>query len=270
MLPLAKLAALLPLLASQCMAQSFTISNGQIFTPGFAIVNAPQPGTPLGGDDLHISLDVTANGRLNLPPYVEDSPSQIRNISVFLYSYTTGRNFTVAHPSQGNDSAALGDIMAQEDGSTVKHINWKWPDCLIGDGQPRDLDSDRGIYNISIRQNFRLNDEDHYTIFDLPISVTNRIEDLGGDRPSCDELDNDMIALEDIDAASANAVGVLFAPGDSTQVEAVFPEDDPENGLGGSRREGTPADGLGGAGSLDWRGAARWACLAALAGALTL
>lgn len=29
--------------------QDFTIINGQIFTPGLAIVDAPQPGTPEGG-----------------------------------------------------------------------------------------------------------------------------------------------------------------------------------------------------------------------------
>lgn len=29
--------------------QNFTIINGQIFTPGLAIVDAPQPGTPEGG-----------------------------------------------------------------------------------------------------------------------------------------------------------------------------------------------------------------------------
>ena len=51
MLSRAKLAALLPLVSSGA-AQSFTISNGQIFTPGFAVVNAPQPGTPLGGGML--------------------------------------------------------------------------------------------------------------------------------------------------------------------------------------------------------------------------
>ena len=46
------LIALLPLLATPALAQlnfNFTIANGQIYTPGFAILNAPQPGTPLGG-----------------------------------------------------------------------------------------------------------------------------------------------------------------------------------------------------------------------------
>lgn len=98
--------------------------------------------------------------------------------------------------------------------------------------------------------------------------MTNSIE-KDDDRPSCDDLDNDLMAPEDIDVASANAVGVLFAPGDSTEVEATFPDDD-EDGLGGSRPEAGPEDGLGGAGSLDWRGGARWVCLAALAGAVFL
>ncbi|KAF9761569.1 hypothetical protein IL306_003774 [Fusarium sp. DS 682] len=108
--------------------------------------------------------------------------------------------------------------MAQEPGSTVKHINWMWPGCLVGDGKPEG-DSDRGVYNISIRQNFRLNGDDHYTIFDIPINVTNSIPE-DDDRPSCDELSNEMLSPEEIDAEAANKVGVLFAPGDSTELDA--------------------------------------------------
>lgn len=40
---------LLALVASRGSALVFTESNGQIFTPGFAVLDAPQPGTPLGG-----------------------------------------------------------------------------------------------------------------------------------------------------------------------------------------------------------------------------
>lgn len=43
------LAACLAGIVTQAAALNFTISNGQIFTPGFAILDAPQPGTPLGG-----------------------------------------------------------------------------------------------------------------------------------------------------------------------------------------------------------------------------
>ncbi|KAF5718499.1 short-chain dehydrogenase reductase [Fusarium globosum] len=199
------------LLAARVLGLNFTISNGQIFTPGFVVLDAPQPNTPLGGD-------VTANGKLPLPPHDEDDDNQIFSIDMFLYSYMTGRNLTISNGTATANNASLGEIMVQEPGSTVKHINWVWPDCLVGDGKPEG-DSDRGVYNISIRQNFRLNGDDHYTIFDVPINVTNSIPE-DDDRPSCDELSNDILSTEEIDAEAANKVGVLFAPGDSTELEA--------------------------------------------------
>lgn len=75
-----------------------------------------------------------------------------------------------------------------------------------------------------------------------------------------------MMAPEDIDMSSTQAVGVLFAPGDSTVVEAVLPDEfDGENGLGGQKPEATPEDGIGAAGSLDWRSGAHWLSLLSLA-----
>jgi hypothetical protein len=206
----------LVLFISKTVASDFTVAGGQIFTPGFAILNAPQPGTPLGGDTIEVALDVSANGRLSLPPYEDDSSSRIHNISIFLYSYDTGRNFTISNGTASEDGAVLGDIMLSEPGSTVKHVKWRWPDCLVGDGQPTG-ESDRGAYNISIRQSFRLNDEDHYTIFDVPISVTNNIDSTEFN-PSCDAVDNPLLSPEEIDAETANSVGVLFAPGDATTI----------------------------------------------------
>ncbi len=41
--------------ARMASAVNFTIANGQIYTPGLVIVDAPQPGTPLGGG-LSLSL----------------------------------------------------------------------------------------------------------------------------------------------------------------------------------------------------------------------
>jgi hypothetical protein len=58
--------------------------------------------------------------------------------------------------------------MAQEPGSTVKHVNFEWPDCLTGDGKDT-TGTARGDYNISIHQNYRLNGSNFYTIFNLPI-----------------------------------------------------------------------------------------------------
>jgi hypothetical protein len=82
---------------------------------------------------------------------------------------------------------------------------------------------------ISIRQNFRLNGEDHYTIFDVPISVTNKIEFVGNN-PACDSVDNPLLTPEEIDSATANSVGVLFAPGDATVVQQST--GDGKDGLG--------------------------------------
>ncbi len=172
---------LLSICVSRVLTLDFVVAGGQIFTPGFAVLDAPQPGTPLGGgkfhlapssrarppprlspsltrprlicigpDTIEVALDVSANGRLSLPPYAEDSPSRIHNITIFLYSYETGRNFTVTNGTAAADGASLGDIMSSEPGSTVKHVKWTWPDCLVGDGRPETSDSDRGAYNVRI------------------------------------------------------------------------------------------------------------------------
>lgn len=49
MVTVSRLLAPLLFLAGQSLAGNFTISNGQLFTPGFVVLNAPQPDTPLGG-----------------------------------------------------------------------------------------------------------------------------------------------------------------------------------------------------------------------------
>lgn len=103
--------------------------------------------THLHTDLIEVALDVSTNGKLPLPPYPEDSPSLIHKIDIFLYSYVTGRNFTITNGTASANNASLGDIMFQEEGSTVKHVKWTWPDCLVGDGQPKG-DSDRGVYNV--------------------------------------------------------------------------------------------------------------------------
>lgn len=168
-----------------------------------------------------------------------------------MYSFDTGRNFTVSNGTASSNNASLGEIMAQEPGSTVKHVKWTWPACLAGDGKLTTTDSDRGNYNISIRQNFVMNGTAFYTIFDVPIAVTNSIPDSIS-RPQCDALNNPLLTPEQINASAANSVGVLFAPGDSQVVQVKL--DKAEGGQG-----------LGGAGMLSWRSGAEWLCLVTLA-----
>lgn len=193
-----------------------------------------------------MAIDVSADGVLPLN-VASDSPSNIHNITMFMYSYDTGRNFTMSNGTVTN--ATVGPIMTQEPGSTVKHVKWTWPSCLAGDGQPSTADSDRGIYNISIRQNFRLNGTDYYTIFDLPISVTNSI-DNSTSRPDCDAVNNPLLTPEQINATIANRVGILFAPGDSQIVQVKLNASDPS----------AEGQGLGGAGMVSWQSSAQWIC----------
>ena len=134
---------------------NFTIVNGQIYTPGLAIIDAPQPFTPEGGDFLQVAIDVSGDGRLPLPPYYPNIGTGLFNITLFLTSYVTGLNLTISNgttagwvntsaeaPIYGcNNSsttsfqnAGCQEVMLQESSSTVKHVNWIWPDCLVGNG----------------------------------------------------------------------------------------------------------------------------------------
>lgn len=90
---------------------------------------------------------------------------------------------------------------------------------------------------------------DHYTIFDMPISVTNSIQS-NRLRPGCDLLDNPLLTPEELTNSASKDAPVLFAPGDATEVQAS-----------GNAK---PGQGLGSAASLDWRGGAFWGCLVGL------
>jgi hypothetical protein len=116
-------------------------------------------------------------------------------------------------------------------------------------------------WQISIRQNFRLNGLDHYTILDLPISVTNEITARPG-RVPCDSINNPMLTPEQINMTAANNLPILFAPGDNTTVETNRVDN---GGLGGNRPPASPKDGLGGADTLSWRSGAFWISLLAIA-----
>ena len=172
---------------------AFNIVNGRVFTPGLGIIlavclkpmtsfypiltltnlNQPQPFTPMGGDFLHIALDVSGDGKLPVPPRDIDDPlTQVFNFTLFLTSNTMQKNFTISNVT--TSTPPLANIMSQEMGQTVKHINFEWPECLVGDGNDAEGTA-RGDYNITIHQNYRLNGDDRYTIFNLPISVTNSI-----------------------------------------------------------------------------------------------
>jgi hypothetical protein len=162
----------------------------------------------MGGDFLHIALDVAGDGKLPVPPRsLSDPLTQVYNFTLFLTSTVLQKNFTISNIT--TSTPPFADIMSQELGQTVKHINFEWPECLVGDGQDTQ-GTMRGEYNISIHQNYRLNGNNRYTIFNLPISVTNSISrfpgagqlstkpipgplSANGGRMSCASIENPMM-----------------------------------------------------------------------------
>lgn len=163
----------------------------------------------MGGDFLHVAIDVSGDGKLPVPPRdISDPLTQVFNFTMFLTSNTLFKNFTISNLT--SNTPPLADIMNQEPGQTVKHINFEWPDCLVGDGKEDIGTTARGEYNISIHQSFRLNGSDFYSVFNLPISITNSIQQFPsarqlltkpapgplsatGGRMSCDMISNPMM-----------------------------------------------------------------------------
>ncbi|KAF2711300.1 hypothetical protein K504DRAFT_402155 [Pleomassaria siparia CBS 279.74] len=203
---------------------AFNIVNGRVFTPGLGIILAPQPFTPMGGDFLHIAIDVSGDGKLPVPPRsIADSLTQVFNFTLFLTSNDMQKNFTISNIT--TTTPPFANIMNQEPGSTVKHINFEWPDCLVGDGKEDIGTTARGDYNISIHQNFRLDGNDFYSIFNLPISVTNSISQFpgasqlltkpppgplngaNGGRVNCDSISNPLMNITALIASVSNPPG---------------------------------------------------------------
>ncbi|EPS40367.1 hypothetical protein H072_5819 [Dactylellina haptotyla CBS 200.50] len=220
--------------------RTFVIVNGQIYTPGLAIVDAPQPFTPLGGATLHVALDVSGNGRLppntyqafpngTIPSFFALGDGSLRplngtfyhNITIFLSSYNNGHNFTVANntlpPSEWKTSY-VPPVLSLERGSTVKHVNWVWPTCMM---------KGMGEYNISIHQSFAYNGSDYYTIFDLPITMTNDL-DPSRNATDCDLLNNPLLSPDELQR-SANTLA--FQPWvDGTGAQVDFDDSVPSSG----------------------------------------
>jgi hypothetical protein len=105
-----------------------------------------------------VALDVSYDGAIALPPYNRGANTKIYNITIFLFSYDNKNNFTISNGTAGAKNASLGNIMEQEPGSTVKHVNWNWPDCLVGNGLSNNGSSPsaRGAYNVCFTRELAL------------------------------------------------------------------------------------------------------------------
>lgn len=84
-------------------------------------------------------------------------------------------------------------ILYQEPGSTVKHIDFRWPKCFAdanaegGAYKYRDYQP-VGAYNISIHQYSTIEGVYKFSVFDLPIIVKDDIPKDGAERFDCFDL----------------------------------------------------------------------------------
>jgi hypothetical protein len=80
------------------------------------------------GDYLQVALDVSGDGHLPWPPQFATNNSNIEtgfyNITIFLYSYEQNTNFTITNNTNATGGPPISNILYQESGSTVKHVNW--------------------------------------------------------------------------------------------------------------------------------------------------
>ncbi|KAJ5716447.1 hypothetical protein N7493_008358 [Penicillium malachiteum] len=173
------------------------------------------------GNFTIVAIDVSGDGRLSWPPSTQsaDSPTLFHDITIFLTSESQSNNFTISNGTTPptNSSGYVGPVLDLEPSSTVKHVNWIWPECFVGTGTD---DNSRGEYNISIHQSFRWNSTDYYTVFDLPISVTNSISE-SSDRVECASLENKMVTE---DQESSNSLpGQPWLDGNYTSTQISSP-----------------------------------------------
>jgi hypothetical protein len=178
----------------------------------------------ISSDTLQVAIDVSGDGKLPWPPSTQSSnaPTLFHNITIFLTSYTTLLNLTISNGSTvptGN-TAYVGPVLSLEPTSTVKHVNWVWPACLVGNGDG----SPRGAYNISLHQSFRWNGTDYYTVFDLPISVTNSISnDSTTERVNCAEIENPVLNVSQIANSCDTLAGSPWITTNSTPGSLTAP-----------------------------------------------
>ncbi|KAJ7169682.1 hypothetical protein C8R46DRAFT_206235 [Mycena filopes] len=130
--------------------------NGQTFTNGLAIIDSPNPNSPgHAGSPLPIAIDVSGNGKL--PPAASlpasNASTGYQSLEIYLVSATTNINITV--------SAGPG-LLANESGSTVKHVNWPIPTCLPA-----------GNYNLTFYESSHFNGQGVFTITPIPVPISN-------------------------------------------------------------------------------------------------
>ncbi|KAJ3870049.1 hypothetical protein EV359DRAFT_76052 [Lentinula novae-zelandiae] len=132
------------------------VKAGQGFTNGLSIIDAPSSGSPgHAGSVLPIAIDISGDGQLSSDASnpASTASTHFSLLEIYLVSSETGLNITV--------SSGTG-LLAQESGSTVKHINWPVPTCVTA-----------GNYNLTLYETASINGQPHFTITPISIPIEN-------------------------------------------------------------------------------------------------
>lgn len=126
--------------------------NGQYFSRGLSIIDAPNPGSPYrAGSNMPIAVDVSGNGQLSA-----HKDSSIDELRIYLVSAQTNVNFSVA---------ADDAFLSGEEGSTVKHLDFDVPDCVPA-----------GSYNLTFYEVSTYQSKMYFAITPLPVEIQSQNE----------------------------------------------------------------------------------------------
>ncbi|KAJ7225720.1 hypothetical protein GGX14DRAFT_421955 [Mycena pura] len=140
---------LVALLPQSTAGPSFV--NGQTFTDGLAIIDAPSPNNPgHAGSNIAIAVDVSGDGQLSL----SNTTTSFHSLEIYLVSAQTNINLTVSNTSA---------FLTGEAQSTVKHLNWPIPTCIPS-----------GNYNLTFYESSVFNGQAVFAITPIPIPINNQ------------------------------------------------------------------------------------------------
>ncbi|RDX56844.1 hypothetical protein OH76DRAFT_1468275 [Lentinus brumalis] len=201
------LLSLVALLAACVGVHAQTLVNGQIFTNGLAIVDAPAPNSPMhAGSVTQVAIDISGDGHLDQSASIPGSDKSTRfdSLEIYLVSYQTRLNLTV---SSGPD------LLTREQGSTVKHLDYNVSTCIPA-----------GSYNLTFYEASHINDQAFFSITAYPVTVmndhptdactngTNTLQDfpqLSSAPPQSPWLDGTSIATQPLPTATGNGAATL-------------------------------------------------------------
>ncbi|KAI9057097.1 hypothetical protein FKP32DRAFT_1762690 [Trametes sanguinea] len=121
------------------------VVNGQIITQGVSILDSPQPNSALNtGSNTGIAIEI--------PPGT--NPALVLDLlEIYLVSSDAQVNLTVSSGPQ---------LLSQEPGSDVKHIQWPVPTCL-----------QTGLYNLTLYETSHANGAGFFAITPIPVQIRN-------------------------------------------------------------------------------------------------